>query len=118
MTRAQILASRVTLVLLLGAVTWLSLWPSVVQVGPSDKLDHLAAYFVLALCADFAFPAAGYLLPKAAPLFLYGFLMEVLQRYVPGRSSEGLDLVANASGLLLYGVGSALLRILRARAKR
>lgn len=111
MTRTRLIAIRTTFVLMLVANTYFSLAPELPAfIPPYDKLNHGAAYAVLALTADFAFPLARYLLPKALPLFAYGLLMEILQRYVPGRLFEGMDLVANASGLLLYGVAAVLLR--------
>ncbi|MSR06191.1 MAG: VanZ family protein [Gemmatimonadetes bacterium] len=110
MSRTAVLAFRAAFVALLVAATWLSLTPSPIQLGPSDKLDHLAAYFVLALAADFSFPMAGYLVRKGAPLFLYGLLMEVLQRYVLGRTYEVWDLAANATGLMIYALVSRFLK--------
>lgn len=109
MTRNTVIAIRVTFVLMLLAATYLSLAPAIPDIFPGeDKVNHAVAYAVLALTADLAFPVAAYWLPKALPLFAYGLLMEILQRYVPGRMFEGLDLAANASGLLLYGMTLAL----------
>lgn len=110
MSRTAVLAFRAAFVVLLALATWLSLTPSPIQVGPSDKLDHLAAYYVLALAADFAFPAAGFYLLKALPLFAYGVLMEVLQHYVPGRSAEATDAVADAAGILLFAASVPVLK--------
>jgi VanZ family protein len=31
----------------------------------------------------------------------YGFLMELLQGFVPGRDPSGLDMIANSSGILV-----------------
>lgn len=113
MTR-RLLAIRIVFVLALTGHTYLSLTPSVPEFVPQfDKANHAAAYFAVGLIADWAFPSVGYLLHKGAPLFLYGLLMEILQRYVPGRTFEGLDLVANAAGLLLYAALVALIRKLR-----
>jgi len=111
MTRRYLLAFRVTFVcgLLLG--TYLSLTPHPPRIiSHYDKLNHATAYFALALAADLSSPAASFLFPKGVPLFLYGWLMEILQRYVPGRSYEALDLVANATGLLLCGLVSRSLK--------
>jgi len=88
----------------LGVITYLSLAPDVPGfVSAYDKPNHGAAYLFLSLTADLAFPAAGFLLPKALPLFAYGLLMELVQESFMGRAFEWWDLLANAAGLLVYG---------------
>ena len=109
MTRAAILTFRLAFIASIIGATWLSLTPNPVQVGPSDKVDHASAYYVLTVFADFAFPSAGALL-KGLSLFGYGVLMEVLQRYVPGRFYELADMAANGAGILLYAVSIPLLK--------
>jgi VanZ family protein len=37
----------------------------------------------------------------AVSLFLFGILVEILQGFIPGRSSSFLDLVANSTGIIL-----------------
>src|SRR5881296_1710770 len=117
MNRNQLATVRVIFVVMMIAATYLSLTPHLPKqfIPKNDKLDHAVAYFVLGFTANLAFPAASYLFPKALPLFLYSWLMEILQRHIPGRSYETLDLVANATGLLLYGGAVLGLRKWRAR---
>jgi|SRR6185503_4373439 len=109
MNRTTILVFRFTFLAFLAAGTWLSLTPQPPQIGPSDKLEHATAYFLLAAVADFAFPVVSYVL-KAVSLLGYGILMEILQRYVPGRAAELGDVAANATGILLFAVCVPLLK--------
>ncbi|MGA1287967.1 MAG: VanZ family protein, partial [Rubrivivax sp.] len=87
---------------------WLALSPApppAVDTG-WDKLNHLLAFAVL------SFVAQGVAERPAAPrlavvvgLILYGLGIEAAQAWVPGRSSEWQDLLANAAGI---GSGCAL----------
>ena len=65
-----------------------------------DKLLHFGCYGLFALIAwrAAARPKTFYLL--CAVVIVYGALMEVGQRFVPGRMMSGLDIVANALGVV------------------
>jgi len=68
-----------------------------------DKLNHVAAFAVLALCAVFgwrASPLAARLAVLAA-LLAFGGAIELLQLQVPNRSAEWRDLGADAIGIAL-----------------
>lgn len=81
-----------------GLIFWLSSRPSLPAPGfpLSDKVFHFAAYFVLGL----ALSLAG-LRPAAATAagWAYGASDEVHQRFVPGRSADPLDWLADALGV-------------------
>ena len=74
---------------------------------PLDKVGHFIMYFVL-----------GALIIKAYPrnqkvLFLgviYGALMEIFQYFIPYRSFELMDMLANASGIMIILALSRLQR--------
>jgi VanZ family protein len=97
-----------TLTLMALGIGWLALSPAPppsVDTG-WDKLNHLLAFAVL------SFAAQGVAERPAAPrlevvvgLILYGLGIEAAQAWVPGRSSEWQDLLANAAGI---GSGCAL----------
>ena len=60
MTRAARIA-QVLLVLAIGVILWLALSanpPRAAGLFDFDKLNHLAAFFVLALLTEYAFPSA------------------------------------------------------------
>ena len=84
-----------------------------------DKFLHLGAYGLLGLLCIGAMPrqaGAGYSLRQvalaAAVAALYGLSDEWHQSFVPGRSADLLDLVADAAGGLL---GALLGRLLSRR---
>jgi VanZ family protein len=76
----------------------------------SDKLEHLLAFYGLALLTDFAFRGTDFGLAKALPLLGYGLLIEFLQSFVPYRDVSLWDLTADALGLIAYGASVPLLR--------
>jgi len=84
-----------TLLIALG-----SLWPGVgtPPVAQLDKLEHAAAYLVLALLYLRVFRRAATALGLA---FLVGLSIELLQAAVPGRFCSAWDLAANSAGLAL-----------------
>jgi len=94
------IASTVAILL---AITFLSLWPlpELPDLPGTDKTHHLIAYGLLML------PTA---LRKPKHWLLYGFLfiaysgvIELVQPFV-NRCGEWLDLLANATGVLLGAV--------------
>ena len=110
MTRAARIA-RVLLVLAIGVILWLALHPSPPISGLQlDKLNHLAAFFVLALLAEYAFPSATVSALKLLPLLGFGLLIEVLQYWVGYRYFEWLDVAADAAGIVLFWVIRGTLR--------
>ncbi len=66
----------------------------------SDKIEHAAAYAIVAL-----FGALGFVRPRqqaAVAVILVGLggVLELLQLLVPGRMCDPADAVANAAGVL------------------
>ncbi|RMG34915.1 MAG: VanZ family protein [Gammaproteobacteria bacterium] len=70
----------------------------------SDKLLHLLDFLVLAALADLGWPRRGFDSVKYVPLALYGAATELLQHFVPGRSTSGWDLLADLTGIALYAL--------------
>ncbi len=107
------------LVGLCGLIFWQSsgpLPPETPSLPGLDKLVHAAVYALLAWLAARAFATLPWkahagLIPWAAALFaaLYGLSDEAHQSFVPGRSADAWDLVADTVGAL----GGALLYHLR-----
>ena len=103
--------AKVLLVLAIGVILWLALHPSPPISGLQlDKLNHLAAFFVLALLAEYAFPSATVSALKLLPLLGFGLLIEVLQYWVGYRYFEWLDVAADAAGIVLFWVIRGTLR--------
>lgn len=84
-------------------VIWLSLapLPPEVELGPSDKLDHLAAYFVLMGWHVQLFARHGRRVVLAAGFVAMGIGLELLQGLTSYRSAEVLDGLANTVGVAL-----------------
>jgi VanZ family protein len=69
----------------------------------NDKVNHVLAFFTLALLIDHSFPAWTFR-TKALLLIAYGISIEIAQSYLPYRSCSLFDLGADAVGLALYGI--------------
>jgi VanZ family protein len=89
--------------------------PSLLTFG-WDKADHLTAFSVLAWVGVIAWHGRPRLRwPLALGLFAFGGLIELAQLFVPGRSSDWVDLLADTLGIAL---GLALGTGLAARLER
>ena len=95
---------------------------SMPSFGVVDKVNHLLAYFILAILLFLTLlfqqkillsknKVAGYALIICS---LYGMLDEVHQIFIPGRSAEFLDFLADVCGALL---GVLLMNYLVIRSK-
>ena len=76
----------------------------------NDKVNHIFAFYVLALLADFSFPKDGFGLTKVLALLGYGLLIEMIQYFLPYRSSSFYDLAADGAGLFVYWISLPALR--------
>lgn len=86
--------------------------------GLYDKLKHAAAFFALAMMADYSFPASRFGAAKALAVMGYGVLIEVIQHFLPYREASGLDLVADALGIAAYALSIPLHRHIPILARR
>jgi VanZ family protein len=75
-----------------------------------DKVNHIAAFYVLGLLADFSWPKSGFRAPKVVSLLGYGLAIESIQYFLPHRTFSLFDLGSDAAGLLLYAVSIPLLK--------
>ena len=71
----------------------------------------MCSFLLLSLLADAGWAESGFGPRKYLPLLAYGIVLEGLQHFMPGRDVSAWDLLANASGIMLYGL--AALPILR-----
>jgi len=94
-------------IILFGATTLPA--ASMPSFGVVDKVNHLSAYFILAILLFLTLlfqqkiPLAKNRVAAYAFIIcsLYGMLDEVHQIFIPGRSAEFLDFLADACGALL-----------------
>lgn len=103
------LAWRVALYACLAVIAALA-WMPGNQVPLSttwDKLNHGLAFAALGFLAWGAHPSRR--VPAFVALIGFGVLIEVVQWYVPSRSAEWADLVADAIGLAVGALSAHLL---------
>jgi VanZ family protein len=115
-------AWRVLLALLVGIVSYLALTPNPpagVDFG-WDKLNHALAFAALAFTAHLGYPSSRRTrLLWLIALLAFGGLIELLQWFVPGRSSEWGDLLADSIGIACGALIAAwLLRAISTLASR
>lgn len=81
-----------------------------VMESVSDKIKHVAAFYTLALLADFSWPDTGFGFVKAVWLLGYGLAIEIVQYFLPYRTFSLFDLGADAVGMVLFWLSIPLLR--------
>jgi VanZ family protein len=74
-----------------------------------DKLEHFAAYGVLAMLGAVAYSTPSQTWSLAAGLVAWGTLLELAQLFVPGRFCDPFDALANGLGAV---AGLAIVRML------
>jgi VanZ family protein len=110
---ASVRSWRALLVFLLAVVSYLALTPKPLEGHESglDKVGHFMAFTALAFSGYLGLPTSrGVRTALLFGLLAYGGLIEVLQLWVPGRSAEWGDLLADGIGIL-FGAGLAALML-------
>lgn len=82
--------------------------PAPVAAHLWDKAQHAIAFALMAGTAAFAWP--GHWRAAAAGLLAYGALVEIGQAFIPGRSCDAADLLADGVGV---AAGLAAVHLLR-----
>ena len=113
---------RAFLVVLVVKVSYLALVPAPpvsIDLG-WDKLNHMLAFTTLAFSGYLSYPfSTGRRALILFGLLIFGGLIEVLQLFVPGRSSEWADLLADSIGIACGALIAAyVLRAASARSAR
>lgn len=70
---------------------------------PNDKLLHFLAFGSLSFLAAHIASNGAHLVWWLIGLFLAGALIEILQKWIPGRDFCWRDLAANTAGIVLVG---------------
>jgi len=93
---------KISLVLIILGIAYLSLTPlDTITIG-NDKVSHFIAYGVLMTNVGLlAYDKKRRFIFGIVLCLLYGALIEVGQHFVPGRFMSGMDMVANAGGVAL-----------------
>jgi len=118
-TRHRAAFFRILLAAALLAISFLATTSLAIPVAENmnDKINHVIAFFLLALLVDLSFPVWSFR-TKVFVLIAYGLSIEVVQAYLPYRSCSLFDLGADAGGLALYGICQPALRYVPFLGKR
>jgi len=107
---------KVWLVYIPLVLYWMILFTATTLPGPqlpdlhlSDKIEHFGAFFILAILLNLAliYQRKSYLLFKFATLVTiiiclsYGAIDELHQMFIPGRSADIRDWLADSTGVVL-----------------
>ncbi len=103
---SHIIYFRVLLCISLVIITYLATTALEFAVVSSsyDKINHFAAFLVLALLLDFSFPNYRFNSVKIVSLIAYGLSLEIIQHFLPHRMFSLFDISADITGLLAYGL--------------
>ncbi len=106
---------RILLLVAVTIITWLAVtdhqYPLIDDIY--DKFKHIFSFAVLAFLLDRAYPETPFDRDKILPLFAYGFILELIQHYLPYRVFSALDLVADLLGIMLYILSLSLFESLK-----
>lgn len=76
-----------------------------------DKVLHATAFFTLTVLTEVSFPGLKFLLPKLLFLLAFGIFIEWIQSFLPWRSSDAADFLADFVGVALGLVPVLLTRL-------
>jgi len=94
---------KISLICVIIGIGYLSLFPrqtNEVNLPINDKIGHGIAYCILIINAGLIVKKKLWI-KLGISAFLYSLLLEGLQYFVPGRSSEIYDLIANSIGIIV-----------------
>lgn len=95
---------RIAAMLVLAGIAVAALYPAANGL-PRTRLpgpvEHFLAYAAAAAIATFAFRRLVRPPVLAAAMIVYAALLEIAQRWAPGRSAELIDFVGSAAGVVL-----------------
>jgi VanZ family protein len=95
---------RLLLAVLLGVVSWFAFKPALPSHGWAhiDKLQHISAFVALSVVASLGWaPRLRLTRHVAAGLMAYGLFIEAVQTWLPSRSGNLADWVADGVGIAL-----------------
>jgi len=112
LSRSNIIVCRIALAAAVTGILILATTPLEYPVvsGFNDKLNHIFAFFVLSLLADFSFPENKFFPAIFLLLMSYGLGIEIIQHFLPYRMFSLLDVTADAVGIILFKGAMPLLK--------
>jgi len=76
-----------------------------------DKVLHAVAFFTLTVLTELSFPSLRLLLWKVLFLLGFGLFIEWLQSFLPWRSADASDFLADCIGIAAFLVPMLLVRV-------
>ncbi len=67
-----------------------------------DKINHMLAFFVLAIFCQFSFPDKKFIYSTFIPLIIYAIFIEIVQYFLPFRTFSILDIIADLTAIIIY----------------
>lgn len=86
-------------------------------LGLNDKAEHVIAFFLLSLLLNRASNTSIHRLRNIVALLSFGFVIEAVQMFIPGRSATFADFMANVFGILIFQVLFSIYLFLKKRKK-
>ena len=111
-SRSNIIVFRISLAAAVSGILILATTPLEYPMvtGFNDKMNHIFAFFVLALLSDFSFPDKKFFLAIFLPIMGYGVTIELIQHFLSYRMFSLFDVAADAMGIVLYKISFPLLK--------
>ena len=111
-SRSNIIIFRISLTAAVTGILILATTPLEYPVvsGINDKLNHLFAFFVLSLLANYSFPDKQFGRAVFLPLMGYGLAIEIIQYFLPYRMFSLFDVAADAVGIVIYWISMPYLK--------
>jgi len=94
--------TKISLICVIIGIGYLSLFPQETEADAlpiNDKIGHCIAYFILMINGGLIVQKKRWIIIGIAS-FLYSLLLEGLQYFIPGRSTDLNDLIANSLGII------------------
>lgn len=79
----------------------------------ADKIKHISAFFTLSLLLNKASSTIAHRFRNILALLLFGFLIEVVQYFIPSRDSDWMDILADFVGIVLFQVAYSSFKMVR-----
>jgi VanZ family protein len=111
--RQVMIVARLILVVTIAFISWQATIQNGINPPPvenGDKILHFLAFGALAFLVDYAFPQSRFGFTKIILLILYGLAIEIIQSYLPYRSTSAADLLTDVFGIGTYACFIPLLK--------
>jgi len=84
----------------------------------ADKIKHMSAFFMLALLLNRASHSIVTRFRNMGALLSFGFFIELIQFFTPGRESSSLDILADLVGIILFQLLYTILKLIQENTKK